>query len=84
MLQGIRHLLINQGQEENFPGEGLFCIHLLQGFLSLLAELLVLALGREEYTRIDGAHVETSLKMSGLECFSISHGHLWLSLLLLN
>lgn len=47
MLQGISQLLINQGQEGNFPGERLFCIYLLLYFVRLLAELLVLALDRE-------------------------------------
>lgn len=57
MLQGIRQLLINQGQEENFPGERLFSTHLLQGFMSLRAEPLVLALGRGRYTRVNVAGV---------------------------
>jgi len=47
MLQGIRQLLINQGQEEISLAKGYFVIHLLRGFLSIPAGLLVLALGRE-------------------------------------
>lgn len=82
MLQGTRQLQINQGQEENFPGERLFSLHLL----ARLSEPSSRAAGQRE--RVDGgeneARAQTSLKTSGLEHFPISHGLLWLSLLLLS
>lgn len=54
MLQGIGQLLINWGQGENFPrGEVLYPPAAMQGFLSIPAEPVVLALSRQ-HTGLNG------------------------------
>lgn len=57
MLQGIRQLLINQGQEENFPGERLFFYLTAARLFETSSRAAGARSGQRVWTRVNGPHV---------------------------